>query len=78
MSPTDTDKPIAASGTFTIGGDLTVHRLGFGAMRITGQGIWGPPRDHDEAIARAAARRGARRRLHRHRRLVRARTSARS
>jgi pyridoxine 4-dehydrogenase len=29
--------------TFTIGGDLTVHRLGFGAMRITGDGIWGPP-----------------------------------
>ncbi len=40
----------AASGTLTIGGDLTVHRLGFGAMRITGDGIWGPPRNHDEAI----------------------------
>ena len=40
----------AASGSITIGGDLTVHRLGFGAMRITGDGIWGPPRDHDEAI----------------------------
>jgi pyridoxine 4-dehydrogenase len=37
--------------TFTIGGDLEVHRLGFGAMRITGEGIWGPPRNHDEAIA---------------------------
>ncbi|MCC8427055.1 aldo/keto reductase [Mucilaginibacter sp. UR6-11] len=36
--------------TFTIGGDLTVNRLGYGAMRITGQGIWGPPRDKDEAI----------------------------
>jgi pyridoxine 4-dehydrogenase len=35
--------------TFTIGGDLTVHRLGFGAMRITGDGIWGPPDDPDEA-----------------------------
>lgn len=35
---------------FTLGGDLTVRRLGFGAMRITGQGIWGPPKDHDEAI----------------------------
>jgi pyridoxine 4-dehydrogenase len=34
--------------TFTIGGDLTVHRLGFGAMRITGQGIWGEPADPDE------------------------------
>jgi pyridoxine 4-dehydrogenase len=38
------------SGTFTIGGDLTIHRLGFGAMRITGPGIWGEPRDRGEAI----------------------------
>jgi pyridoxine 4-dehydrogenase len=36
--------------TFTIGGDLTVNRLGYGAMRITGKGIWGPPQDHDESI----------------------------
>ncbi|GAA5023593.1 aldo/keto reductase [Actinopolymorpha pittospori] len=42
-------RPAHASGTFTLG-DLTVHRLGFGAMRITGEGIWGPPADHDEAI----------------------------
>lgn len=35
-------------GLFTIGGDLTVHRLGFGAMRLTGWGIWGPPEDVDE------------------------------
>jgi pyridoxine 4-dehydrogenase len=35
--------------TFTIGGDLQVHRLGFGAMRITGDGIWGPPDDPEEA-----------------------------
>ena len=41
----------SAAGTFTIGGDLEVTRLGFGAMRITGEGIWGPPEDHDEAIA---------------------------
>ncbi|HXB92939.1 MAG TPA: aldo/keto reductase [Puia sp.] len=34
----------------TIGGDMTVHRMGFGAMRITGDGIWGPPKDRDEAI----------------------------
>jgi pyridoxine 4-dehydrogenase len=34
---------------FTIGGDLEVHRLGFGAMRITGKGIWGPPDDPEEA-----------------------------
>jgi aryl-alcohol dehydrogenase-like predicted oxidoreductase len=39
-----------ASGTFTIGGDLTVNRLGFGAMQQTGPGVWGLPRDHGEAI----------------------------
>ena len=39
-----------AAGTFTLGGDLTVNRLGFGAMRITGKGVWGPPDDHDECI----------------------------
>lgn len=37
-------------GTFTIGGDLTVNRLGFGAMRITGEGIWGPPKHTVEAL----------------------------
>ena len=36
--------------TFTIGGDLTVHRMGYGAMRITGDGIWGPPRDKAECL----------------------------
>ncbi|HKA85041.1 MAG TPA: aldo/keto reductase [Acidimicrobiales bacterium] len=46
---TDTP-PAAGSGTITIGGDLSVNRLGFGAMRITGRGIWGPPADHDEAV----------------------------
>ncbi len=40
-----------ASGTFKIGSDLEVTRLGFGAMRITGDGIWGPPKDRDAAIA---------------------------
>ncbi|EFH82667.1 aldo/keto reductase [Ktedonobacter racemifer DSM 44963] len=40
----------AASGQFTIGGDLTVNRLGFGAMRITGEGIWGEPADREEAL----------------------------
>ena len=44
-------RPATASGTFTIGGDLTVYRLGFGAMRLTGPGIWGPPADKQEAIA---------------------------
>src|SRR5882757_5514495 len=37
-------------GSFTIGGDLDINRLGYGAMRITGKGIWGPPKDKDEAI----------------------------
>src|SRR5918999_1817171 len=39
------------AGTTDVGGDLTVNRLGFGAMRITGPGIWGPPADRDEAKA---------------------------
>ena len=38
------------SGSFNIGGDMKIHRLGFGAMRITGPGIWGPPLDRAEAI----------------------------
>ena len=38
-----------AAGTFTLG-DMEVRRMGFGAMRLTGRGIWGPPEDHDEAI----------------------------
>src|SRR6202046_1829240 len=42
--------PAAKSGEFKIGGDLRVHRLGYGAMRITGKGIWGEPKDRDEAI----------------------------
>ena len=41
----------AASGTFLLGGDLPVVRLGFGAMRVTGPGIWGPPADHAAALA---------------------------
>jgi aryl-alcohol dehydrogenase-like predicted oxidoreductase len=45
-----TETTAAAAGTIAIGGDITVARLGFGAMRITGPGIWGPPEDHDEAI----------------------------
>lgn len=40
----------AASGQFKIGGDLTVNRLGYGAMRITGEGIWGEPADRQEAL----------------------------
>jgi aryl-alcohol dehydrogenase-like predicted oxidoreductase len=41
----------AHSGTFALGGDLPVHRLGFGAMRLTGPGVWGPPADKKEALA---------------------------
>jgi pyridoxine 4-dehydrogenase len=41
----------AAAGSIDVGGDLTVNRLGFGAMRITGQGIWGDPPSRDQAIA---------------------------
>ena len=41
----------APGGTFTLGGDLPVHRMGFGAMRITGDGIWGDPDDPDAARA---------------------------
>ncbi len=41
----------ALSGTFELGGELPVHRLGFGAMRVTGKGVWGPPEDRREAIA---------------------------
>lgn len=40
----------AQSGQFRVGGEIEVNRLGFGAMRITGPGIWGPPQDRDEAI----------------------------
>src|SRR5207302_2940164 len=43
-------RPAEASGMFTIGGDLKVYRLGFGAMRLTGEGIWGPPANKQEAI----------------------------
>lgn len=39
----------SASGTFLLGGDLEIHRLGFGAMRLTGEGIWGEPKDADKA-----------------------------
>ena len=58
----------AAAGTITLGGDLTVNRMGFGAMRLTGRGIWGEPADPEECRARAASSRGARCDLHRHRR----------
>jgi aryl-alcohol dehydrogenase-like predicted oxidoreductase len=50
MSPQTLSLEDTTAGTFSIG-DRSVRRLGFGAMRITGPGIWGPPEDHDEAIA---------------------------
>lgn len=47
----ENSKTIAgASGTFTFGGDLTVNRLGFGAMRLTAKGVWGPPDDRAECV----------------------------
>jgi aryl-alcohol dehydrogenase-like predicted oxidoreductase len=47
----DVSGPSALGGTLELGADLEVHRLGYGAMRITGDGVWGPPPDHDAAIA---------------------------
>ena len=46
-------KEVSASlaGKVSLGGELSVHRLGFGAMRLTGEGIWGPPRDRNKALA---------------------------
>ena len=42
------DAPAALAGTITLGGDLVVNRMGYGAMRITGKGIFGPPADPEE------------------------------
>ncbi|MCE9669800.1 aldo/keto reductase [Myxococcus stipitatus] len=43
-------RPVDKSGTFKLGGDLPIHRLGYGAMQLTGPGIWGPPKDRAEAV----------------------------
>jgi pyridoxine 4-dehydrogenase len=51
MAETTPEPPAAAAGTTDVGGDLTVNRLGFGAMRVTGRGVWREPRDRDEAKA---------------------------
>ena len=40
-----------AAGNISLGGEISVHRLGYGAMRLTGEGIWGPPKDHKGALA---------------------------
>jgi len=42
--------PIEAAGTFAIGGDIIINRLGYGTMQLTGPGVWGEPRDRDGAI----------------------------
>ncbi|WP_326635909.1 aldo/keto reductase [Streptosporangium sp. NBC_01755] len=47
---TSTERPAEASGQFAIGGDLTVNRLGYGAMQLTGKGVWGEPSDPEEAV----------------------------
>lgn len=47
---TNANSPAAAAGTFQLG-DLTVNRMGFGAMRVTGEGIWGLPKDRQNALA---------------------------
>ncbi|MEP6669335.1 MAG: aldo/keto reductase [Chthoniobacter sp.] len=51
MTTPANNRTAAKSGTFSIGGDIPVHRLGFGAMRLTGQGIWGEPADRAECLA---------------------------
>jgi aryl-alcohol dehydrogenase-like predicted oxidoreductase len=51
LSSTRSGELAAKSGTFVIGGDLPVRRLGFGTMQLTGRGVWGEPADHDQAIA---------------------------
>ena len=55
MAPTKTtpaaSAPAARSGTFAIGGNLPVHRLGYGAMQLTGPGVWGDPSDRAQAVA---------------------------
>jgi pyridoxine 4-dehydrogenase len=46
-----TTSSAASAGSITLGGDMTVHRLGYGAMRLTGKGVWGPPTDPPAALA---------------------------
>jgi aryl-alcohol dehydrogenase-like predicted oxidoreductase len=63
MSDTRAVVSARAAGTFDIAGELTVNRVGFGAMRLTGDGIWGEPRDPDEC--RRVLRRAVEYQLHR-------------
>ncbi|MFK4263615.1 aldo/keto reductase [Streptomyces milbemycinicus] len=46
----EASRPADAAGTFQLGGDLRVNRLGYGAMQLTGPGVWGPPKDPEEAV----------------------------
>ncbi|MFL4904181.1 aldo/keto reductase [Streptomyces sp. MMS24-I2-30] len=50
MTASAASRPAEASGTFSLGGDLPVRRIGYGAMQLTGPGVWGPPADPDEAV----------------------------
>ncbi|MDQ1180520.1 pyridoxine 4-dehydrogenase [Rhodococcus sp. SORGH_AS 301] len=50
MTTSTTSRPADASGTFLLGGDLEITRLGYGTIQLPGEGVWGPPRDRDEAI----------------------------
>jgi aryl-alcohol dehydrogenase-like predicted oxidoreductase len=50
MTSQSTRTPAAASGSYSIGGDLPVVRLGYGTMQLTGEGVWGDPKDPDEAV----------------------------
>ncbi|MFE9607245.1 aldo/keto reductase [Streptomyces sp. NPDC006012] len=50
MTASAASSPAEASGTFSLGGDLPVHRLGYGTMQLTGPGVWGPPADPGEAV----------------------------
>ncbi|MFF5563159.1 aldo/keto reductase [Streptomyces sp. NPDC012623] len=47
---TPTARPAEASGTFRLGGDLTINRLGYGTMQLTGPGVWGQPKNRDDAV----------------------------
>ncbi|MET7683383.1 aldo/keto reductase [Streptomyces sp. NPDC005423] len=50
MSNAPDTRPAEASGTFRLGGDLEINRLGYGTMQLTGKGVWGEPKDRDEAV----------------------------
>ncbi|MFD7935336.1 aldo/keto reductase [Streptomyces sp. NPDC059755] len=50
MSKATDTRPAEASGTFPLGGDLEINRLGYGTMQLTGKGVWGQPKNHDEAV----------------------------